>query len=304
MAEGVADAPAPNRTVLFLAKAGITGVVAWWVLQLVDLDHTLDLLVHIDPLPVFAALAVLMVQAAAGALRWREIVLLQGGSLGLARAINLFFLGTFFNQTLSSTIGGDAVRVWRLKAAGLSIGRAAGGVALERVAGLLTLAMLAAGAAPLAQGPALVALLLMAGIGLLAAVLIALGVRLGSPGSPWRRIMEDAHTVLLSRRGLVVLAISMAIHLTGAVALWMVALGLGMELALLPCLVLVPPAMLVATLPISLGGWGVREGSLVAAFAMIGVGADASVAISVAFGLLVMVSGVAGLGVWLVGRRR
>jgi len=304
MAEHTLDPPAHRRTLILLAKAGITAVVTWWLLQVVDVGRTLSLLRDLDPFPLVAALLVLLAQAAAGALRWRAIVLLQGGRLGIVRAMHLFFLGTFFNQTLSSTIGGDAVRVWRLRAAGVTLGRAAGGVALERLAGLLTLGVLAAAALPLTQGPALVALSLLAGASVLMAGLIALGVRLGSPGSPWRRIMEDAHAVLLSRNGVVVLCLSILIHLSGALALWAVAMGVGLEVPLLPCLVLVPPAMLVATLPISLGGWGVREGVLVAAFGIVGVPADAALAVSVAFGLLVMASGVVGLSVWFAGRHR
>lgn len=303
MAEHTLDQPSNRRMILFLAKAGVTAVVIWWILQFVDFGRTLSLLRAVDPVPLIAALLVLLVQAAAGALRWREIVILQGGRLGLMRSMNLFFLGTFFNQTLSSTIGGDAVRVWRLRAAGVTLGRAAGGVALERLAGLLTLGVLAAAALPLAQGPALAALSLLVGGCVFVAGLIALGVRIGSPGSPWRRIMEDAHAVLLSRGGMVVLCLSIFIHLSGALALWCVAWGVGLDVPLLPCLVLVPPAMLVATLPISLGGWGVREGVLVAAFGIIGVSADAALAVSVAFGILVMASGVAGLMVWFAGRR-
>ena len=114
-------------------------------------------------------------------------------------------------------------------------------------------------------------------------------------------MMEDARSVLMSRGGIVILALSLFIHLSGALALWSVAWGVGLDVPLLACLVLVPPAMLVATLPISLGGWGVREGVLVAAFAMIGISADAALAVSVAFGLLVMASGGVGLAVWFAG---
>ncbi len=302
MAEHALEPPAHRRTVLLVAKAGVTAGVVWWVLQLVDVDRTLALLGGIDPVPLIVALLVLLAQAALGALRWREIVLLQGGRMGVLRSMQLFFLGTFFNQTLSSTIGGDAVRVWRLKAAGVTLPRAAGGVALERLAGLLTLGVLAAAALPVASGPALAALWILVGCSATMAVLIVLGVRLGAVDSPLRRIMEDTHRVLLSWRGSGVLALSILIHLSGAFALWSVAAGVGLSVPLLPCLVLVPPAMLVATLPISLGGWGVREGVLVAAFGMIGVSADAALAVSVAFGVLVMASGAVGLVVWFAGR--
>jgi uncharacterized membrane protein YbhN (UPF0104 family) len=47
----------------------------------------------------------------------------------------------------------------------------------------------------------------------------------------------------------------------------------------------VPPALLVSALPISLGGWGVREGALVAAFSLVHADPAAVAATSVMFGL-------------------
>jgi len=215
MAEHTLEQPVHRRTLVFLAKAGVTAVVIWWLLQMVDISQTLSLLRSVEAGPLIIAVLVLLVQAGVGALRWRSIVLIQGGRIGVARAMHLFFLGTFFNQTLSTTVGGDAVRVWRLKATGVSLGRATGGVVLERLAGLVTLGILAAAALPLVQGPALVALSLLVGASVVSATLVAVGSRLGSPGSPWRRILDDAHAALLSRQGLGVLCLSVLIHLGG-----------------------------------------------------------------------------------------
>jgi len=41
-----------------------------------------------------------------GAMRWKQISALCGASLGLTQAFRYNMIGTFFNQTLPSTIGG------------------------------------------------------------------------------------------------------------------------------------------------------------------------------------------------------
>src|SRR5258708_26192233 len=60
------------------------------------------------------ALAVLtnLVQVFIGALRWREISQLCQPPLTNLQAFRYNMIGTFFNQTLPSSIGGDAVRLW------------------------------------------------------------------------------------------------------------------------------------------------------------------------------------------------
>ena len=60
----------------------------------------------------------------------------------------------------------------------------------------------------------------------------------------------------------------------------------------------------VATLPISFGGWGVREAALIGLLAPFGIAAESALGISVALGLLVMAAGLPGGVLWLMPRMR
>ena len=66
------------------------------------------------------ALAVLITigQVFIGALRWREISALCQAPLTDLLAFRYNMIGAFFNQTLPSSIGGDAVRLWLLNRTG------------------------------------------------------------------------------------------------------------------------------------------------------------------------------------------
>jgi len=70
--------------------------------------------------------------------------------------------------------------------------------------------------------------------------------------------------------------------------------------SILDCMVLMPPVMLVTTLPISIAGWGVREGAMVAAFAMVGVQADDALALSFLFGVTSIIFALPGGVLWLL----
>ena len=70
------------------------------------------------------AIAVIFLQIFLGVLRWRKISVECGAPLETRQAMRYNLIGTFFNQTLPSSIGGDAVRLWLVARAGAG-GRAA-----------------------------------------------------------------------------------------------------------------------------------------------------------------------------------
>jgi hypothetical protein len=64
---------------------------------------------------------------------------------------------------------------------------------------------------------------------------------------------------------------------------------------LVSTLLIAPAAMLIAAIPISIGGWGLREGALVAGFALVGADAENILAASICYGLSGLISGVIGI---------
>ena len=65
---------------------------------------------------------------------------------------------------------------------------------------------------------------------------------------------------------------------------------------------LVPPVMLIMTIPISIGGWGVRETAMVTFFGLIGVSGEGAFALSVVFGLTGMAVAIPGGIIWFMSR--
>jgi hypothetical protein len=67
--------------------------------------------------------------------------------------------------------------------------------------------------------------------------------------------------------------------------------------------VLVPLVVLVSMLPVSVAGWGVREGAMVVALGAVGVDRATALTTSVLFGLALAATGIPGGLLWLYGRR-
>jgi uncharacterized membrane protein YbhN (UPF0104 family) len=82
-----------------------------------------------------------------------------------------------------------------------------------------------------------------------------------------------------------VIVCGVLIHLASITLVFVLGRAVGVPLGFLDCLLLVPPALLLTALPVSLAGWGVREGALAGGFALIGVPPSEIVAVSILYGL-------------------
>ena len=95
-----------------------------------------------------------------------------------------------------------------------------------------------------------------------------------------------------------------AVSLLTVVAAWCAARSVAADLTLLSALFLVLPVVLVAVVPISIAGWGVREGAMVAAFDYAGLAASDGLIVSLLFGAGYLVLGIAGGLVWVTRQEK
>jgi uncharacterized membrane protein YbhN (UPF0104 family) len=83
-----------------------------------------------------------------GGIRWREITRLCGTTMLMIQAFRFSMIAAFFNQTLLSTVGGDAARIWLLVRQGARWSAATYSVLIDRVVGIMALALLVFGCLP------------------------------------------------------------------------------------------------------------------------------------------------------------
>ena len=88
-------------------------------------------------------------------------------------------------------------------------------------------------------------------------------------------------------------------HLLRVAILACLAAGLKIDVSIAVLFALTPAALLVAMVPVSLGGWGVRELTFVYFLGIAGLGAEAALALSIVFGLMRLLVGAIGGLTWL-----
>jgi glycosyltransferase 2 family protein len=78
--------------------------------------------------------------------------------------------------------------------------------------------------------------------------------------------------------------------------------GLELPITFVEALIVVPTVLLLTTLPVSVAGWGVREGAMVAGFGFLGIPAEGALTVSVLFGVAQILVSLPGGVVWMLGR--
>jgi len=306
-----------RRLMPFLLKVAISTLLLYLSLHRVDLSSTGQRLGGLDLRWVTLILFILCAQMVLLALRWREIVVACGAKLPPATALSYSFSGQFFSQVLPSTVGGDAVRVWLLARGGAGWPTASYSVLIDRVVGVSILAVLVVVCLPwtfnIIHDPIARAALISIGFGALVGTLVflTLGVRR-------LRVMEQwwftRHLAAASRvawrlcqsvTGPRVAALSFVTHLMTAMVAWGAAMAAHAAIDFTNVLFLTLPVMLIATIPVSIAGWGVRESAMVLAFSYAGLAASDGLIVSILFGILNLAVGVIGGIVWVAsGYRR
>jgi hypothetical protein len=305
-----------RRWILLALKLGISAGLLYWAFRGVDIAAVAGHLERLDAPWAAAALAALVAQVAAAGQRWAWIATKLGSPLPAGRAIRYSFAAVFFNQALPSTVGGDAMRVWLLGRGDRQWRRALYSVFVDRAAGVGFLAVVVAACLPWSlalitahEGRAAVMII---GLGGVAGLVFGLALGFATPGprlGAWRparllfEIAAAARAALLDRsRGLGIAALSIVIHLLTVAAAWCLARAIAISPNMLGVLILIPPVMLISMIPISIGGWGIREGAMVVAFGYAGIGSSQALTVSVLLGGTTLAVGIAGGLIWLAER--
>lgn len=259
-----------------------------------------------------AAIGVSLIQTVVSAVRFVDVTEACGVPLALGRATWINLIGTFFNQVLPSSIGGDAMRLWLVARGGAGWTRATYAVLADRIVGLIALALMVAVSLPwslalVASSTGQFALIAIAAGGLTASfvflIIGALNVTWLATWWPTRHIKACADIVLSllrhPRDASQIIIVSVVIHLLAVLIAWCAARAVAADVAMTDLLLLIPPVMLLTMIPVSIAGWGLREGAMVAAFGYAGLPIADGLMVSLVFGIAVFVAGAAGGIAWV-----
>ncbi|MEX3015448.1 YbhN family protein [Gymnodinialimonas hymeniacidonis] len=273
--------------------------LAYLLSRTVDWSEAWTLLSGAHLLPLLAAALLLTAQTVLSAMRWRLTAARLGISLPMGFAVREYYLSQVVNQSLPGGVLGDAGRAVRARS---QAGLLASGqsVLFERIAGQIgLLIILASGLLLNALSPSglhwpLGVTTAIGGAFVLGLIilLVALTMRRTAIG---RGLARFHHAVLaapvLSKQA----NLSIGTAALNISAFSLCATAIGAPLPLLHATALVPMILFAMVLPLSISGWGLREGAAALLFPIAGLSSTAGLAASVAFGLTYLAVTLPGL---------
>ena len=290
----------PKVLIISVIQIALTVVLLVALARLLDPAKLRQLLQAANPVWLTVGFVILIAQQIISAERWRLVaVALSAPQYRMWFYLFWQGLSMLCSMVLPSIIGADLVRTYALSGC-TPIGTVVRIVLIDRALGLLALATLV-----------IVSVLILPRF-FNAQPLLLLSVAIAICGPATYLVLtrlvprlKGSHRLVLAARELGldlkrtvegkgsarVILISLSLHLLSVFAFLALGNAIGMpEVDFVHYLAIVSCALLVTIIPISIGGWGIRESALVIGFGLVSVEPERAFTLSATFGLLVMLS--------------
>ena len=306
--------PTWRQTSIFVGKLAISGGLVYFLSRKIDLDQFGSVLSSVDQPLILTAMAVLGLQMAIHAGIWPLILRAAGVQLATAKAVGILLFSLFLNQGLPAALGGIGGRVYYTRLASAPLQNTVTAVIAERVLFLIVLILVSAATLlpfhGIVSGPEItlytyIVVGLILGLGLSMALahhidrmwngVPILRKVLAALSNVWKVFWDPkrmAHGVLLM----------LIYHMLSLVALATIAKATGVTTPWTTLVIVFPHVLLIAALPISINGWGVRELTMVTLLGFVDVSPEEALVVSLAFGIAILVTRLPMAVFWFAAR--
>ena len=297
-------------------KTAVTLTILFLIFRNVDAQRVAQVIGAAHPGYVLLGFLAQLSSTFVASYRWNVIMKALRFGQSFPFYLKSYFKGAFFNQALPTSVGGDALRVLDVIRLGFRKRNAFAGVFIDRLVGLSGLLMLNLLANLLRPD------LLPAGIfwvinamslGGIGAILLLMAVQRFNLNrfallrnrfwiGPVHGLSRRTNRVYRGRRGAIQIVLTIVTHLFAVLSIYFLAQSVGLGYGLLTYLVIVPPVILLTLIPVTLAGWGIREGAMVGLFALLGADKSVVLAMSILYGVALIVTSLPGLYFYLTGK--
>lgn len=292
-----------------VGKIVLTGAILVVLFRYVGLEAVLERVRSADPALVGLAVAIGVLQVAILAFRWHRVLAVLRTDFDVLprpfQAQLIVWSAQFLGQVMP-TLASDGMRILFARGAGVTLRTGFKSTFADRGLALFFLLVLAViglvlGPSVVVNNPILRPLIyiVQAGIVLMIAA-IAVSGRLIPLVAQWPLLkvlvetLSSMRQVLSSPTGVLFGALYVLGHLMSMVIFLVLAHSQSVPLGIADVMVVVPLMMLISVVPVTVGGWGVREGVVVALLGLFGVAPDVSLTLSVSFGAVLLISTLPG----------
>jgi uncharacterized membrane protein YbhN (UPF0104 family) len=286
----------------FVLRIGLGLAIVGFLLWHFDARPALRSLARERPLFFAAAVAIYVSGQLLCAWRWQLLAAMLNLRGQLSDFLRYCFISVFTNLFVPGLVGGDAARAFYLGRRHAKMGEAIASTVADRGYGLMGLFWLAALVAVTMNhgtlAPNVIRSTVAVGIATVAAYLASPLIARLIPIAPrpLRRALGIVAPYLHQPASVLpAIVISMIFQAMLAVCQYVLALGLGLHLSVSIFLLIVPISGVLASLPLTLNGLGLRETAYLYLFGMAGVARDEAIALGLLYFLATVIGGLFGV---------
>ncbi|MBU0548927.1 MAG: flippase-like domain-containing protein [Candidatus Omnitrophica bacterium] len=297
-----------RKSFSFLIKISISAGILFFLFKRVDIGKIIQIITSADKSILTLAFSLIILIYGIGFFRWRMLLVGLGINLPNSRIFKSFCIGFFFNLLFPSTVGGDVFR-------GIDLGiqthkpkQAIASVILDRLSGytalvIVALFSLSLGYKHIKEASVFLALGIIV-LGLIAALAVLFNHFLCIKVRKFLNFFGRAGEVLgnlhfeiynfRTQKNIILknFLYSFIIQLIVPLTFYLICLSLGARINPIYFFILVPIIATISALPISIGGFGLREASSIYFFVKVGVSAEIALTVSLLSFFMIFLSGI------------
>ena len=285
-----------NRTSIKDILEALSGAIIFWIVVSFSL-HALGLLIS--------------------AYRWQILICAQGDSVPLGFLAKSYLVSSFFNNFLPTRIGGDVIRIWDGSRYSRSLLKSSAVIVVERLTGIIVLLVFALVASLIRlemaqQIPVIWVSLLLGILGLLLIALFFTPLskkvleRIPDKGivqkvKPKVFTFRDTALIYRDKKSHFFKALFWALLLQVNVIIhyYLIGKALHLDIHLIDYFIFIPIVHLILIIPITISGFGLREGTYIEIFKFYGISASAAVSFSFIDVIFQLVVGLVGAVIYI-----
>lgn len=292
------------KIAFLIFKLTITASLCVWLYTRVDFQALQEGLARLGAWPIVVGVVLHIMVVIVTASRWWMLLMHAHVGIPFSKAFPSYYLGVFSNNFLPTGFGGDTVRILHMRTLGVSMKSLVSASVVDRTVGFVTIfivgmfGVLATKELPIPDHTKMTLLGFFIGGILVAAWLLSKrgGRLIGTLEKKYRHtrmrgwLLEVLCTCYSYRNDWKRILIAMGLSASGyalvILTYYMLGSGLGLDVSIVTYTVTIPAVFIAASLPISIGGLGIREGTLVGM--LVASGADLHLAITLSLLYLIV----------------
>ena len=293
-------------------KLSVSAGLILWLMHESDISHIFDLFMKLNWIDFLLIFSVLILGILVASVRWNKVLKVLKMDVSYLESIKLLWIGLFFGQAMPSSVGGDLFKGYYLKQKGYTLKNTAIAVLLDRIFGLFALIVVVILLLPLLfsiiSEPvarwSVVSIIPFAAIGISSLFLLERAPSFISALKLVKKMINfiaECRILIFSKNtSFSLLLLSILIHVISIVSIIVISQSLFDQIPVVGLMLVMPLVILFMALPISIAGWGVREGVMVVGLSYVGVSSDTALAISLLYGFSLLLVSIPGLVFWLL----